>query len=185
LRGGLELTADKEGKPIICSLDTYFDVVIMDEGWITVGELELRCFANDHVPGKASFGFVVREREGDGRMIFGCDCRSRLTELSSDPVHPDFAAGPIFHDCQLYDDGPSRVHIPFEHLLEYPQSVRERIVLVHYNDSILDNLPRIYDAGFEVAWPRDVIKVPGWRECLEKYRRCSLDRDGDRGPRRD
>ncbi len=175
LRGGLEMTADSEGRPLVCTLATYFDVVVLDDGWVDLGELQLRAFANDHVPGKLSYGFIVRDPDSDERMIFGCDVRRRITELTTEPLGEDFARGPIFHDCQLFDDGVAGVHIPLAQLLDYPASVRDRLVLVHYNDSIFDHLGTIRAHGLKVAWPSDVIRVPGWRECVEHNQR--------RGPR--
>jgi hypothetical protein len=174
LRGGLEWTADDHGNPLRCTLESYFDLVALGDRFTAFGDLRIRAFANDHVPGKASFGFIVRAGDNEDQMIFGCDVRRRLRELEMDPIPEDFAQGPVFHDCQLFDDGPSGVHIPFEKLKEYPDEVRQRLVLVHYNDSIVDHLPEILAAGFSVAWPGDVITAPGWQECVR--------RNNDAGP---
>lgn len=174
LRGGLEMTSDDDGKPMTCTLETYFDVILLDDDFVDIGGLEIKAFNNDHVPGKLSYGFVVRTGIKEA-MIFGCDVRQRISELEQDPLHEAFAHGPIFHDCQLFDDGPAGVHIPLEQLMFYPQAVRDRLVLVHYNDSILDNMNRIRRLGLRVAWPSDVIKVPGWKECVDHNQR--------RGPR--
>ncbi len=168
LKGGMELVSNDEGEPLFCTLETYFDPIILDDEWKNLGSLNIRAFANDHVPGKASYGFIVRDSESADQMIFGCDVRRRLKELETEPIEPDFARGPIFHDCQLYDDGPSGVHIPFSKLFSYPQSVRKRIVLVHYNDSVLHHLAEIHENGFSLGWPGNVITMPNWRECIRK-----------------
>ncbi len=165
----MELISADTGDPFYCTLETYFEPIILDNEWQELGGLKIKAFANDHVPGKASYGFIVRNSITEDQMIFGCDVRSHISELETEPIDPDFSHGPIFHDCQLYDDGPSGVHIHFPKLLEYPQSVRDRIVLVHYNDSILHHLSEIHDEGFKVGWPSDVITMPNWRECVEKH----------------
>jgi hypothetical protein len=171
LRGGLELSAGPDGSRLRCTLDSYFDCRELDDDWTQVGELMIKAFAVDHVPGKESYGFIVREIANGKQAIFSCDCRRRVTQLEYEPVPDDFARGPIFHDCQLFDDSPSGVHIPFPQLLAYPKSVRDRLVLVHYNDSVLDHLPVVYGAGFELAWPGEAINVPGWQASLRDYRK--------------
>jgi len=173
LKGGMELVSTDEGEPLYCTLETYFDVVILDNDWQEVGDLKIKAFDNDHVPDKASHGFIVRDSESGDQMIFGGDVRRRIKELETEPIDADFARGPIFHDCQLYDDGASGVHIPFPKLLEYPKSVRDRMILVHYNDSILRHLSEIHEAGFELGWPSDVITMPNWRECIEMNRKAA------------
>jgi len=178
LRGGLEQTSDEQGRPLRCTLESYFDVIRLGDEWSTCGQLSIKAFANDHVPDKATYGFVVRDAESGHQMIFGCDCRSLIGQLTTEPTPEDFARGPVFHDCQLFDDGTSGVHIHFKKLLEYPASVRKRLVLVHYNDSILNHLPAVYEAGFNLAWPGDVIQAAQWRESLQQNHQASPTLDG-------
>lgn len=166
LRGGMEMISDDHGNALRCTLESYFDPIILDQEWRLIGDLEIKAFANDHVPGKASFGFVVRDIEHRHSMIFGCDVRRRISHLDADSIDPEFATGPIFHDCQFYDDGPSGVHIPFHELQKYPASVRERIVLVHYNESVSEHLGMIREAGFKIGWPGNEITMPDWRASL-------------------
>jgi len=173
LRGGLELTADERGEPLYCTIDTYFDVIRLGADWVDLGAVRIKAFPNDHVPGKLSSGFIVRDADSGEQAIFGCDVRKRLQQLEREPIAEDFAVGPVFHDCQLFDDGPSGVHIPYAKLLKYPQSVLRRLILVHYNDSILDHLPTIYKDGFSIAWPGDVIRVPGWEESVRRNREAN------------
>jgi hypothetical protein len=168
LRGGLELTADARGKKLRCTLSSYFSCVRMGADWVPVGDLVIKAFAVDHVPGKASYGVIVREAESGAQVIFTCDCRKRIHELEQETLPEDFVRGPVFHDCQLFDDSPSGVHIPFPQLLGYSKEVRQRLVLVHYNDSVLDQLPEINSAKFKLAWPGDVISAPGWQESLKE-----------------
>ncbi len=165
LRGGLEMVADKDGAPADCDLSTYFDVAELDEGWQTVGPLGLRPFKTDHVPGKDSWGFVVRELASGDQMIFGCDTRTPHPELLAEPISEDFGRGPIFHDCHLGRGGVASIHIPLEEI-DYPPEVQERIVVVHYSDRLEDHEDRILEAGLKIAYPGDVIALPDWRSSL-------------------
>jgi L-ascorbate metabolism protein UlaG (beta-lactamase superfamily) len=181
LRGGLEWTADEQGDAEQCTLDSYFDSIRLDGGWADLGGVEIKAFANDHVPGKATYGLIVREAGTSNQMIFGCDVRNRISELEAEPLPEDFRHGPIFHDVQLFDTGQTGVHIHFDQILDYPESVRERIILVHYNESIDDCLPRIRRAGLKIAWPGTVVRVPGWQEGLRERRRRAAIGGGSSG----
>jgi hypothetical protein len=165
LRGGLEMVADESGAAEHCDLRTYFDVVELDEGWQEIGPLALRPFKTDHVPGKDSWGFVVRELASGDQMIFGCDTRTPHPELLAEPLSSDFATGPIFHDCHLGRGGVASIHIPLAEIA-YPPAVQERIVVVHYGDQLEDYVERIYAAGLKIAYPGDVIALPDWRSSL-------------------
>ncbi len=165
LRGGLEMVADESGTAEHCSLATYFDVVELDEGWNRVGPLGLRPFKTDHVPGKDSWGFVVREQLSGDQMIFGCDTRTPHPELLAEPISSDFATGPIFHDCHLGHGGVASIHIPLDEIA-YPPEVQERIVIVHYSDRLEDYEERIREAGLKIAYPGDVVPLPDWRSSL-------------------
>ena len=161
LRGGLECVADASGQAQSCRLSDYFDVLEIGDGWAVAGDLEIRTFPTDHVPGKKSWGFVVREPATDQRMIFGCDTRVRHPELLQDPIDPDFASGPIFHDCQLDPGGPAAIHISLAEI-EYPVEVTDRLVLVHYGDDLEDHLEAVRKKGLKVASPGQTIDCDDW-----------------------
>ena len=165
LRGGLEMVADEEGRPEHCDLDTYFDVRELTDGWQTIDAVRIRPFRTDHVPGKDSWGFVVEDAASGGRMIFGCDTRVRHPQLEQQPLHDDFAHGPIFHDCQLAGGGASTIHVPLAEV-HYPPEVQERLVLVHYSDRLPEHLEAIRAAGLRFASPGDVIDSSDWRSGL-------------------
>ncbi len=167
LRGGLEWVLDDRGEAMHCTLEHYFQCVHLDAGWSDLGPFWIRAFRTEHVPGKDSWGFIVRDKATNSQMIFGCDTRTRQPELLQEPLHEDFARGPIFHDCQLSKGGASSVHICLPDI-SYPSAVQERIVLVHYDDHIEEHLPAIRDAGLKVAFPGDVIRLPDWQSCLAK-----------------
>lgn len=166
LRGGLEMVADEEGEAEHCTLDTYFETHAMGRGWTELGPLAIRRFRTDHVPGKQSWGFVVRDTETDDRMIFCGDTRVRVDQLLEEPLGEDFARGPIFHDCQLAPGGASSIHIPLEEIV-YPEEIMRRIVLVHYQDGVSLHFERIEEAGLRIARPGTPIEMPDWRASLE------------------
>jgi L-ascorbate metabolism protein UlaG (beta-lactamase superfamily) len=161
LRGGLECVADDTGQAQRCRLADYFNIQQIGDNWEQAGDLEIRTFPTDHVPGKKSWGFVVRDPATDQRMIFGCDTRVRHPELLQDPIHPDFSSGPIFHDCQLQASGPSAIHIALTEI-EYPAEVMDRLVLVHYGDNLEDLLETIHGLGLEIARPGQTIDSADW-----------------------
>jgi hypothetical protein len=165
LRGGLEMVADENGEPVHCELETFFHLHEMQEGWQQVGPISIHPFKTDHVPGKDSWGFIVRDEESGHQMIFGCDTRVCHPELMQEPISEDFASGPIFHDCRLSGGGASTIHVPLSDI-RYPQAVQERIVLVHYGDNLKHHMDAIREAGLKVARPDEIIKLPDWESCL-------------------
>lgn len=165
LRGGLEMVADGAGTAEHCNLLSFFDVGELEEGWQSLGSIGIRPFRTDHVPGKDSWGFVVRDEATGDQMIFGCDTRTPHAELLARPLEDDFARGPIFHDCQLERGGASAIHVPLDEI-QYPPQVQSRVVLVHYSDQIGEHVEEIRSAGLKIAYPGDVIRLPEWRACL-------------------
>lgn len=173
LRGGLEMVADEEGEAEHCTLETYFAVTPLggdwrqprDGDWTDLGPLAVKPFRTDHVPGKESWGFVVRDTESDERMIFAGDTRDRVAQLLEEPLADEFARGPIFHDCLLAPGGAWSIHIPLDEIV-YPPAVQERIVLVHYQDGVSVHLDAIQRAGLRIARPGRAIEMPDWRASL-------------------
>jgi hypothetical protein len=165
LRGGLEWISDDQGQAMRCTLDDYFNRIDLGTDWQDLGPISIKTFRTDHVPGKDSWGFIVRDTSNGEQMIFGCDTRTLHPKLLENPLNKDFAKGPIFHDCQLSQGGPWNVHLWLDNIV-YPPQVQERIVLVHYEDTLEEHLPAIRKAGFKVAFPGEVIHLPDWRANL-------------------
>ena len=165
LRGGLERLSNERGDPLPCTLESYFEPIDLDADWCELGPISIRSFRTDHVPGKDSWGFIVRDVESGGNMIFGCDTRTRQPELLEDPLPEDFTAGPIFHDCLLSEHGLASIHIHLREIV-YPPLVQKRIVLVHYDDDVKEHLPAIREAGLKVTFPGEAIRLPDWRSCV-------------------
>jgi hypothetical protein len=104
-----------------------------------------------HFPDKAkswrdsawSCGLVI-----DERILFTSDTRfdpQMLEEFDS-----KFSLEVIFHDCQLFTGG---VHTSITELSHLPESIRRKIVLVHYGDNWRDFMAQANDAKFH-SWGR-------------------------------
>mgnify|MGYP000302496312 CR=1 FL=1 len=58
----------------------------------------------------------------------------------------------IFHDVYFGPAFPGRVHTAYDELAPLPVDIRERIILMHYNDDASDEAKsRALDAGFRIA----------------------------------
>jgi len=159
LKGGMEWISDEQGKAQQCTLESYFNVQRIGLDWTSIDGIDIKPFVVDHVPGKEAYGFHVREAATGAKVIFTCDCRTQLPELLSEPIHPDFTDGIIFHDCQLFKEGHSRVHTLLSDLLAYPKPIRERIFITHYGDNIQHYLQTVYQHGLRVAWPDQSMPI--------------------------
>jgi ribonuclease BN (tRNA processing enzyme) len=167
LSGGLGWIADDQGAPLRREMNDYFEVLLLDESkWCRIGDLEIRPFEVDHVPGTFSYGFLVRDTDDGSQFIVTGDVRTLVPELLEKELSPDFAKGPIFHDCQLFDGGPSSIHVSLQRILEYPKEVRERILLTHYGDRVEEHLEEIQEAGLSLVWPSQPIELARWQKSL-------------------
>ena len=167
LRGGLEWLADAQGEARHCNLETFFELLPLSAAWHRCGDLEIRSFAVDHVPGKVCFAFVVRRRGSREQAIFGCDTRGLIRELQTVPLAPDFRLGPVFHDVDVVGQvGGGGIHTPLDLLRDYPASVRERIVLTHYLDAIEPHEERLQREGWLLVRPDVTLRWPDWRQRL-------------------
>jgi len=165
LRGGLEWVSDAKGQTEKCSLETYFRIAEASTSWTNLGALELRAFPTDHVPGKRSWGFIVREAGSGYQAVFGGDTRRPYGPLLEEPLGGDFARGPIFHDCTLSASAASAIHIGLAEIA-YPPAIQERVVLVHYEDDLDAHLGEIRAASLRFVRPGVAIQFPDWRSCL-------------------
>ena len=140
LSGGLELSSDESGQPITCCFEDYFDISEIDENWFELDNIKIKPFQVDHVPGKESYGVIVRDQETGKQIIFTCDVKNKLSQFTTDA---EFLDGIIVHDCQLLNDGQGRVHTPLDVILTYPESVLERTYLIHYGDQVDEHRHKI------------------------------------------
>lgn len=110
------------------SLDCYFDVRPLDPGVpVAVHEgLTVELIPTKHIPNKPSFSVLLNDIVFyTSDMTFDPDLLARLVETGR--------CKHILHDCQLV--GPGTVHATLDELLTLPESLQERIWLMHYNDN--------------------------------------------------
>ncbi len=110
------------------------------------GLLDIKLFRTKHIPDSAlswedsapSYGIII-----DNRILFTSDTRydpDMVLELDA-----KYHFEQIFHDCQLFTGG---VHASIDELSELPASIKERMYLVHYQDSVENQLNLAKDKGF-------------------------------------
>ena len=110
------------------SLECYFDVVEVEERVpFAIHEgFQVELIPNLHIPNKPSYSLLLNES-----VFYSSDMTfdpGLLTELTN--------AGRcrhILHECQL--TGPGLVHTTLDELLTLPESLQERIWLMHYGDN--------------------------------------------------
>ncbi|HCC43099.1 MAG: hypothetical protein CMP89_03710 [Gammaproteobacteria bacterium] len=82
----------------------------------------------------------------DDRVLYTSDTRfDKNLLLDFDRL---FNFDTIFHDCQLFTGG---VHASLEELMDLPEDIRRRIVLMHYGDSWRDHKERALEGKFH-SW---------------------------------
>lgn len=85
----------------------------------------------------------------DDRILFTSDTRFDPELLESFDEMFNFEV--IFHDCQLFTGG---VHASIDELCTLPESLRSRIVLMHYGDNWQNFRKQAKDAGFH-SWAKE------------------------------
>lgn len=118
LRHGLELTT--RGKRVF---EDYFDVACVDEAFEIAG-MRFELIRTQHVPDMLSYGLLCKPY-----FYFSGDTRLDETYIST-------VAGEvqtIFHECHMQEDQlPS--HTSLEEILTLPESIQEKMLLMHYVD---------------------------------------------------
>lgn len=104
-------------------LSDFFDVILLDDQPFEFEGVRIRPFQNRHTPKKPSYGLVL-----NGHLLFSGDTRPIPRLVSG------YAPRTILHDATLSDWNP--VHASVRELREnYPQTVRERMYLMSYEDT--------------------------------------------------
>lgn len=112
-----------------CLLRDFFNVVVMRVGEPTrFGPWTLELRPVRHVPNTPSYGVKVRTE--NAAASFTCD------SLADADAWFYEGAQVVFHDCSFTPYFPTTVHAHFEEILAYPQALREKTSLVHYDDSV-------------------------------------------------
>ena len=153
LRGGSSFNEEEEGRHL-----TFGDMWTVHRlRWLPnypretyefeVGGINCKAFRTMHIPGNApswvesswSTGLVI-----DDRILFTGDTKYDPDLLLS--FDKKFNLDYIFHDCQFFP--PGGVHASIEELKELPESIRKKIVLMHYGDDWEKNLEKVQQQGF-------------------------------------
>ena len=99
-----------------------------------VGKINIKMFNTMHIPDSSvnwkdsfiSYGIII-----DERILFTSDTKYD-PDLIKYLLNEFKGIEVIFHDCQLFKGG---VHASYEELLEFPESIRQKMFLTHYQDS--------------------------------------------------
>lgn len=110
------------------SLESFFNVVpVADQTPIDISDqLRLEPLRTEHVPGKQSFSVFIGDLFYSADVIFD--------EALIRHVYKDRKCTHILHDCQL--SSPATIHATLDQLLTLPEPIQERILLMHYDDTM-------------------------------------------------
>lgn len=97
---------------------------------VKIGNLTFELINTDHVPNKISYSISILEN-GSREFLYSSDIISPITDFI--PYADDYKI--IFHDCQLFETG-SDIHVSIQQLRKLPESLRKKIVLMHYGEGI-------------------------------------------------
>lgn len=105
-------------------LTDFFDIEIVENNRFQFGHCSIETFATPHTDGKDSFGVLI-----DGRVAFTSDSNVMPRWTMNTPEL-------ILHDFTIQEGNPA--HANHSTMLEaYPEHVRSRILLTHYDDEAL------------------------------------------------
>lgn len=154
LRGGSAFNEENSGKNL-----TFGDMwQVHRPRWVAgasresyefeVGSIRLRAFRTMHIPGNAtswqnsfwSTGLII-----DDRVLYSGDTKFDR-ELVEDYA-AEFPIETIFHDCQFMP--PGGVHASIEELKDLPDSIKAKMVLMHYGDDWEKSADKVSTLGFE------------------------------------
>jgi ribonuclease BN (tRNA processing enzyme) len=138
LRTGMEPTT--AGKK---SLEDYFDIKMVDQNF-ELGNKTFQIIKTKHVPDMSTHGILV-----EPYFYFSGDTSFDNHFLVT---HQEKVAY-IFHECHLQNE-TLKSHTSLEELLSLPESLRNKIVLMHYEDKYSDESERIeleLKTGFKIA----------------------------------
>jgi len=171
----LRYRSDAGGQPLTGSLGDYFEVLRpsaieppAQARWnhaetFSVAELSLVVRETRHVYGKPSTslefalpGQGSRLAWWSGDAVVDAELLERLAPRTSI----------FFHDC-TFADFPGQVHGLFSDFEKLAPSLRQKIVLMHHDDSIEQHRERAQALGFRLAMPGDVYDLCSGRRLRE------------------
>lgn len=154
LRGGMAHIQDQAGNPVEADLETYFSPCVRHVFWL--GSTRCRWIPVDHVPGsKYCYGLWMETPSHD--VFYSADTRL----LYDDRPRLYKEADLIFHDCMFADYYPATVHTHLEELLDLPESIQSKTMVMHYGDPA--EWARLNTGALDIARPHDTFDL-GLRE---------------------
>jgi phosphoribosyl 1,2-cyclic phosphodiesterase len=149
LKNGMCRLQSDHGAPVEASLETYFDVYLVDIARdISTGfpagdneEFPITAFSTAHVESMLSASLVL-----GGEVLYTGDVRS-FSEVAD--ICGEFRLKAVFHDCQLFDADMGNVHPYIGDLLkEIPKKLKSKTWFVHYGEDFERWVPMVREAGF-------------------------------------
>lgn len=122
------------------------DALPRDTKSFDIGELNVKVFRTNHFPEQAKSWETATYSVGlliDDRVLFSGDTKFDASLVADFDSHYDIEW--IFQDAQFFTGG---IHASVEELASLPESVRSRMMLMHYADSWQDHYDTIRSLGF-------------------------------------
>ncbi len=151
LRGGCGFNQNDFGFPLV--FEDFWNVIYpvrtnifhRDTYDADLGSLNIKLFRTMHIPEEDSWdsGFWSCGLIIDNRILYSGDTRfDPAFLLEADKI---FKFELIFHDCQFFTGG---VHAGLEELKTLPESIKSKMILMHYGDNFEDYRDKIKEYGF-------------------------------------
>lgn len=128
------------------SLEDFFKIRHVDEHAFTVDNLSFETFKTHHEPNKPSYGLVI-----NNDIVFSSDTKA-VASVSRRKARL------YIHDVTTQEGNPA--HAGLEELVKaYPRSVREKMLLTHYDDDIYSYLEYVQTNFMGLAATGQVIDL--------------------------
>lgn len=134
-------------------IGSYFNGLYDFEGscYFRLNDKTFSALRVGHIPSKASY-------------MLKCEDIFTYTGDVGNRINTDLDSDYIFHDVKLItedemDETSRQAHMPLPRILEYPDSFKENIYLMHYNDRINEFKDIIKEHGMQVVKSYQTIKM--------------------------
>jgi ribonuclease BN (tRNA processing enzyme) len=130
------------------TFDDYFTYEIVDDRaqYFDFNGVMFSVFTTQHVPNKKSYGLVIGEYN---YIVYTSDT---LFDEITIKAFADDGAKAIFHDCQI-PNYEGKVHCSLDELASLPESIREKIIIMHYGDDLYWHYTIVKDLKLGIANP--------------------------------
>jgi|SRR5579875_1266591 len=135
------------------TFDDYFtyEIVSEEEQYFDFNGVMFSVFSTQHISNKKSYGLIIGEYN---YVVYTSDT---LFNKNAIKMFADNGAKMIFHDCQMADyDG--KVHTSLDELATLPETIREKISIMHYGDDIEKHYTKIKELGLKISLPNHPYK---------------------------